>query len=263
MKRGRTLSLIVLVAILAAGTYYIATRHERFAVILRVPLSGVVALLALTVLGRAVEAHVLRLTARELGARIGVLESNLLAWTVLYWNYLPMRPGTGALAVYMKRKRGLLYSRFVAYLLGVNLMAMLSRGLLGLAVTAPICAAGGLTVLIPGAFAAMAAASIGVMLVPTGWHYEGDRWLLRALSQAGRAWHELRRRRGLLLRIGLWKALHIGVAWARFYLCFRFVGVAVAPAGTLVMALLGPVTAAVGIVPGAIGVREALIGGVT
>ena len=262
MKPRQLVSLIFLFVMLGAGICYIALHRERFAVIFTVPLSGMASVAALVVLSRAIEALVLRLTVRELKADIGILESHLLAWTTRYWNYLPMKPGTGALAVYMKRKRGLPYSQFLSYFLAVNLLTALSCGVLGLAVTVPMYLTRDLTPLIPTVFAGIVASSAGVMAVPTNWNYSGRSFVLRAVSQVGHAWHQMRRRRGLLVRIGLWKTAQGAVWAASLYLCSHLVGISDALPQAVVVALLRPVTMLISVTPGGLGIREALVGAV-
>jgi uncharacterized membrane protein YbhN (UPF0104 family) len=263
MKTKRAISLIVVLVVLTVGVWYIVSHRDRFAVILDVPASGVAAIALLLVLNRTLAAVVLRITFRGLGAEMGVLESNLLSWTTRYWNHLPMNPGTGALAVYMKHRRGVYYSQFVAYVLAVNLIAALSRGALGLVVTVPMWLRGNLTVIIPAVFAAMVAAAVGVMALPVRWAYTGRRRILRAISRAGHAWHEMRQKRRLLTQIAMWKTLQVGVILATSYLCFRLVDVDMAFSGILVITLLSPLAILLGFAPAGIGVREVLFGVVT
>ena len=261
-KPKQIAALIFLFVTLAVGVYYVALHHDRFAAILKVHPSGVALLVTLALLRWSIEASVLRLTVKELGTSVGSLESHFLVWTARYWNYLPMKPGTYALAVYMKRERGLTYSRFMAYLLAVNLVAIFSRGVLGLAVTVPIYLAGNVTLLIPALFATMVVLAVGAMAVPTRWTYSGQSLFLRTMSHVGYAWHHIRLSRGLLARIGLWTIAQSLVGIAYLSLCFRLVGIENSLREPLVAVLLTPVISLIGIVPGGLGVREALVGAV-
>ena len=259
MKPRQIVSLVVLLVIVGAGAYYIASHHERFAVIARVPLSGVVALAALAFLGWTTGAVLLRMTFAELGASVSSLESHLLVWTAQYWNYLPMKPGLYAQAVFMKRRRNLSYSRFVAYLLAMNLVASLSRGVLGVLITVPIWLKGELTPLVPAAFALVTGGCAALMVLPTRWQYGGRRRVLRTICRVGSAWHQIRSGR-LLVRIALWKTVQVLVQVAYLNLCFQFVGIEGALPQALIVVLLTPLSSLMGIVPGGLGVREALVG---
>ena len=120
--------------------------------------------------------------------------------------------------------------------------------------------AGRLTPLIPAVFAAAIAACGVVMAVPTLWEYEGDRFVLRALCQVGRGWHEIRGRTRLLLRIGRVSAAQVCVGTTAMYLSLSMVGVTDALPQALVIVLLNPLTTLTAIVPGNLGISEALVG---
>jgi len=259
MKPRQIVSLLVLLAVLSAGGYYIASHHERFAVIARVPASGVVALAALAFLGWSIGALLLRVTFGELGSSVSPLESHLLVWTAQYWNYLPMKPGLYAQAVFMKRRRDLSYSRFLAYVLAMNLVASLSRGVLGVLITVPIWLGGELTPLVPAAFAVVTGGCAALMALPTQWQYGGRRRVLRTICRVGSAWHQIRASR-VLACIALWKTAQVLVQVAYLNLCFQLVGIEGALPQALIVVLLTPLSSLAGLVPGGLGVREALVG---
>ena len=260
MKPRQIVSIVALLLVTAVGAYYVSHYRDSFARILHVPVAGVLALVVLALLAWYTRAAVLRLAMRELGAEISLLESNMLVWAAFYWNYLPMKPGIYAQAIHMKLRRGLPYSRFAAYLLASNLVGVLLRSTLGLLVTAPLAYQGRLTPIVPAVFGAAALACAAVMAVPTRWGYAGKHSILRALSRAVDAWHEFRKASGLLVRIGLWNLAQVAVSTAHIYLCLSMTSATHSLPLALVIVLVTPLNVLGAIVPGNLGINEALVG---
>jgi uncharacterized membrane protein YbhN (UPF0104 family) len=253
-------SAALLLLALGACAAYVYCRRESFRPILGVPLTGVLALAFLGVGQRTVEAIVLRMCVARMGTRMDIAESQVLCWATAYWNMLPAKPGTGALAVYLKREHGLPYSNFVAYLLAVNLLRVMTIGVVGAATAVPLWLFRGLTFVVPLVFTLMAGGCIVVIALPARWQYAGQNRILRAVSNTSRAWHEMRGRRRLLARIVLWKVAEVLLGAFSIYLCFRLIGVGIAPLQALTVMLLSTLGRFAGIIPGQLGVKEALIG---
>ncbi len=259
-RTGQIISLVALGVILALGAYYVSAHRERFAAILHVSPAGMLALACLTLATWSTQAFVLRAVTEELGAEISVYESHLLMWTARYWNYLPMRPGLYAQAVYMKLKGGLPYSRFLAYLIFANFVPVVVRSLAGLLLTAPMAIAGSLTPVIPLLFAAMLGGCAVLMAVPRTWAYSGSNVVLRALSRVGDAWHQLRGHRGLLARIAAWSVVQAVIGTCGLYLAYRLVGVPAGPGLVVTTVLISPITNVAAFIPAHLGASEALVG---
>jgi uncharacterized membrane protein YbhN (UPF0104 family) len=244
----------------AAGVLYIYARRERFAAIAGVPVVGIVALVAVGFCFRATEAVMLRDVLRELGSHLGVSESQLISWSIAYWNLLPLKPGTGGLGIYLKRRHGISFSDFGAYLLAVNLLRMAIRGTLGLGLSVPLCALHGLSPLVPSLFAGLLGACVAVMLLPLRWEYAGRHRLLRIASRASRSWHEMRGRHGLLARVAGWKLLESVLGATALFLCFRLTGTDIGFTEAFTVQLVASLSRLAAVVPAQLGVREALTG---
>jgi len=260
-KARQAVCVVVLLLIVVGGGLYIYWQRERFAVLLMVPVAGVAALLAARLCARSIEALTLRLVLTDMGRNVGVFESNALSWTTIYWNYLPMKAGTGAMAVYMKRRHGLPYGQFVVYAFTVQLVRMLGLGVIGLAASLPLLRAG-LPAWIPLLFAGAVIGTLAAAAVPVRWRYEGDRFVLRALWQMSHAWDLMRTRRGLLVRVAAWKAAQMLLNGFGVYLTFRLVGLEIGLGQAVIMFLLQSLTFLVPVVPAGLGIREALGGGI-
>lgn len=253
-------SLAFLALALLGGAAYVYLHRDRFGVILDVPLAAAAALLAGGVLFRSLEGVFLRMVVIRLGGKMDVPESQMLAWATGYWNLLPAKPGTGALAVYLKHRHGLPYSGFVAYLLTMNVLRMVVDAMLGLVASLPLCLWGGVTPVLPVAFGAVLAGCVVIIYLPTGWRYTGDNRVLRAISNTGRAWQRMRRMRGLLWRIGL---LRFGCGFAAglaMLVSFRAVGVGAGYLQAVAAMELSTFARFATLVPAQLGVREALTG---
>ncbi len=255
-------SAALLAVALSVGAWYIAAHRGRFAVLLTVPWPGIVALGTLTVTFRAGEAIVLRLAVRHLGVTLGIGESNLLAWATGYWNLLPAKPGTGALALYLKHRHDVYYSGFAAYVIGVNLLRLAAGALLGAAASLVFWARGELTPVFPLVFGSLLACCAVVMVAPSRWHYEGRSRILRALSNTGHAWHVMRSQRGLLLRISWLRVVECGLGASGTWLCFHLSGTPISVGQALVIMPVTMLVHIVTLIPGQVGVREALVGAV-
>ncbi len=262
MKRRTLASMLLLAVVLVVGAAFVYYKRDRFAVLLTVPLSGIVALVGIRLIGRGIEAFTMRRMLRGMGADMAPMESHLIAWAALYWNHMPMRAGTGALALYMKRRHGLAYSRFVVFVIAMQLVRILGLGLLGIGACVWIAATGHLPLWMPLLFGAVVAGSVAAMLVPVSWRYEGDRFLLRALSQISHAWDAMRGRLPLLVRIGAWKMVQATVVSAGTFVSFRLVGLQLSYPQSVVVLLVQSFATLVSIVPAGLGVNEALAGAV-
>jgi uncharacterized membrane protein YbhN (UPF0104 family) len=256
------ISAVLLAVALSIGAWYIVAHRARFAVLLTVPLPGIAALATLTVAFRAGEAIVLRLAVRHLGVSLGIGESNLLAWATGYWNLLPAKPGTGALALYLKHRHNVHYSGFAAYVIAVNLLRVAAGALVGAVASFVFWTRGQLPPILPVVFGSMLACCALVMVAPSRWHYEGRSRILRALSNTGHAWHVMRARRGLLLRISWLRAVECGLGASGTWLCFRLTGTPLSAGQALVLMPVSMLVHIVTLVPGQLGVREALAGAV-
>ncbi len=261
MKLRRMLPLIFLAFALSVGGAYVAAHRDRFAVLLQVPLAGVVALLAIGVVFRTSEAMVLRTVVRAFGAGVGAWECILLSWATAYWNLLPVKPGTGALGVYLKRRYGVPYSDFVAYLVAANLLRLGVTGLLGVVFGVALVFAEGLIPLVPAVFVVLLAAVFSVMLVPTRWEYGGPNAVLDGMSRTARAWHRLRAERALMARLGAWRLGQSALGALSIYLCFRLTGLDVGFLAAWTIKLVGSLARFATVVPAQFGVQEALLAG--
>ncbi|MFO7958046.1 MAG: lysylphosphatidylglycerol synthase domain-containing protein [Candidatus Brocadiia bacterium] len=259
-KLRQAASMTFLALALLGGAVYVYFHRDRFGVILDVPLAAAVALLAGGVLFRSLEGVFLRMVVIRLGGEMDVPESQMLAWATGYWNLLPAKPGTGALAIYLKHRHGLPYSGFLAYLLTMNVLRMVVDATLGLLASLPLCLWSGLTPVLPVAFGAVLAGCVVIIYLPTGWRYTGDNRVLRAIANTGRAWQRMRRMRGLLWRIGL---LRFGCGFAAalaMLVSFRAVGVGAGYLQAVAAMELSAFSRFATLVPAQLGVREALTG---
>jgi len=257
---GKWVSFALLLAACGVGAAYAYVRRDQFAVLLNVPLWGVLLRAVMGLVLRGVSARNLQVCTREMGSRLSLGESYLLSWATVYWNYIPVKPGTGALAVYLKKRHGLPYAAYASYVAVVNLLRFLLTGVLGFLITLPMSLLGELTWAVPAVFAALGMGAAVPFVAPSRWSYRGDGRLLRALSRFSDAWNEMRARRLLLLRVvGLQLAGRF-LGAATILLCFRLTGVPLSYLEAFVVGLLRALAGVAAIVPEQLVVREVLAG---
>lgn len=201
-----------------------------------------------------------QLWLREMGGEISLGRSYLLRWAVAYWNLLPVKPGTGALAYYLKKHHDVSYRDYGSWLVAKHAVRFLLTGLLGLGVTLPLSLWGGLSLVVPVLFGILLTGCLAGFLLPFHWAYEGNWALLKVLSRFSAAWSEMRGRRWLLVRVAVLSLAAKGIGWLSLWLCFRLTGVEITLLGALTVLLLRSLGRVAAVVPRQLVVREAITG---
>lgn len=252
------------VGVLAGFAWYLFSRREHFAGVLQISRLDVAALVALTGVAFLVISAQSYLLFRAAGVRFSFRENLLLSLATFFGNYLPMRLGTLTRARYLKVVHGLGYARFGS-VFGVRVvLTVVATGVMGLIGTLGLALTGGhLSIPLLALFLAFAVlpASILIWKAPSPPRQEGRAF--RALYDFAAGVAELRRRPSLSLQVLGLLMVQYAAAGARFYVAARAIGEDVSP---LLVGLLAPVASLANftaLTPGALGLREAVMGYVT
>ena len=249
---------LVLLALVASYLY----RH-RAALSDLPPLAASVWLLAflITAAGTGSSVCAVQDVLAAVGARTRWGEMFLLHNAAYLLNFLPAKPGTVLRATYLRSHYEFSFARFGVFALFLTLLTTLVTAAVGLA---SLLAVYGLERTADRLFAALLAACIAATLVLLFAPLPVPAWegrlggLLRELLASRRALLgaplTLLRPTVWLLVVYLLGALRLGVIYAGF-------GLDAHPGGLLLLGALGQLSMLASLTPGALGVRELLVGG--
>lgn len=211
-----------------------------------------VAIAALVVASLALRALANRLFFGGLGVRASLHDWFAVVAVTAFTNYLPLSAGLLAKAFFLKRVHALSYRHFAVGQAGLLLLVLATNGAAGLAALA-VARPDGLLGPVGAGFAAMIA-SAGLLFLPASVAHRLPAWLpwdAHATPAARRAWPAIGALQLAILgttAAGLWLAFAMGAAPASFAACLIFSAAIV-------------LTRIVSLTPGALGVREFLVGG--
>ena len=217
-------------------------------------------LLAAEMLVRGVE---FQFAVRLLNTRITGAESLSLSFATSLLNYAPMNAGTVLRARVLKRARDLSYTHYVALMSALILLSIIAGACLGILVLA--LGSGSLadnTDSLAVLFVAAIVLSVALLRVPAGWLRDRDGWIWTTIGAFLEGWRQLRsdpRSLGLLFLLAIAKLLLVS---ARFWICFGALQLPVDYLGSIMFAVVASLLVIVSITPGAVGVRELLIGAI-
>jgi uncharacterized membrane protein YbhN (UPF0104 family) len=171
----------------------------------------------------------------------------------------PMRGGTAAAAVYLRRAHGLDYPSFAAIYGGTGLLtALINSGLALLATLLPPLSCGSFHPVPAALSASLFIGCLGLCVWPPRFMNAKGRWTRKA-ADAAHAWRELTRRRSLLLKISLTFALVSILLACSFYCIYEALDARVSLFGALMISSLGNIANLAAITPGALGIYDAAV----
>lgn len=202
-----------------------------------------------------------QLLYRHLGAPVTTVEGMSLATVNSLANLLPFAGGMVAKGVYLKRKYGLGYTRFLSATIALFVMMVAASGAVGLLTLAyirgvlgreiPLLLVAGFLVMLLG----VAILWLPPALVPRG------RWAAR-FAQFLDGWRFMRRQPGLLIALLLLQLGLIVVLAGRYWTAFHLMSQPVSLSDCLLFAAATVLTQLVTITPDGLGIREGIVGGI-
>ncbi len=251
-------------AILVGFAYYIWVHRAEFGGVEQVSLADLALLVAIGLSTLFFAAAQMWVLLRASDIAIGLGECFTLGCAAGFGNYLPMRAGTLIRAHYLKSVHGLRYARFAGVTGLRSIITVIATGLLGLIGTLAVAFDGGhLSVPLLAGFFAMLVLPLLAWFIRVPERKEGVGRLRHMIHDFLQGMSLLRERPGASFWAFVWVILQELSMVARFYVATRATGTE--PALSLLL-LLSPVAALASyaaLTPGALGLREAAMGGAT
>jgi len=251
---------VIVVVFFAFCGYYVFANWSDFAFVTEISFPETAAG-ALLILGSfLVNAYQLNLFFKKFGLSLGFVELFSLTMGMLLGNLLiPMRGGTGGLALYLKKAHGLDFQAFAAIYGGTALLiGLINAGLATASLLALIWIHGFVHPALSLLSLCLFAICLYLILFPPPVKWK-DRGVLAPLFQAAHSWHLLTRDRTLLL-LSAGSLLIISLALTlAFYFIYRALGTPMSMYGVLVTSSLGNIANLVPLTPGSLGVFDAVV----
>jgi uncharacterized membrane protein YbhN (UPF0104 family) len=250
---------IVAAFVLLCG-HYVLAHWQDFAFVAAVSFPAIAAAGLLVLVSYVLNAYQLSLFLRNFKVSLGFVELMALTTGMLLGNLLiPMRGGTGALALYLKRVHNLDFGSFAAIYGGTAVLIALINS--GMAIAAlvllgwlhsfshPV-----LSIFVVGIFACCLYLSL--FPPPIRWKRSG---LLGLAFRAARSWHLLTRNRKLLLALALSFLAMSFALMSAFYLIYSALGMPLSASAVLITSSLGNIANLIPITPGSLGIFDAVM----
>ena len=204
-------------------------------------------------------AYQIGLFLKGLGLRLGAVELGALTMSMCLGNLVtPMRGGSAALAVYLKKVHNLDFSSFAVMFGGTGLLVTLINSALAL---------GGLAVLLVGfdyvqpvvsiLVASLFVVCLYLTLCPPALSRQGG--VLGFVSDAVNSWRFITRDRGLLIRLTVSFIAAALALTGSFWFIYRALGVPLSLPAVLITSSLGNIANLIGLTPGSIGIFDAVV----
>lgn len=248
------------IIIVTAFAYILWTHREDLSVLSNLSPKETLLLGAAILLGWYANSVQMRVLWRTDGLNVGAFESFVVVAATVFGNYLPARAGTAVRFHYLKKVHGygLLQSGGLAAVrtLVVVTVAGLVGGLVCLWLLMLGRAVAGVLILF---FAVLSIVAVVLLIVgPPVIKFQGrvGRWY-RELTETFR---QVQSGRTASVSVGLLTLVHLACLACRFYVSYAILGQTLLPAAAFLLAAVSVLSTFLAVTPGALGVREGLIG---
>ncbi len=205
-------------------------------------------------------AYQLSLCIKSFGLTPGRVEMVAITTAMLLGNFiLPMRGGSGALAVYLKKVYGLDFQAFAAIYGGTAvLIALINTGLALAGLVVLAWAHGFVNYSLSLFVVLLFAASVYLSIFPPPFAWKG-KGLFAPVLEAAHSWHVLTRNRQLLAHLILViLALSLTMA-GTFFFIYRALGMPLPLSAVVITSSMGNVAGLVPLTPGGLGIVDAVV----
>lgn len=250
----------IVAAFVLLCAHYVFGHWQDFAFVAAVSFPAIAAAGLLVLVSYILNAYQLSLFLNNFKVSLGVVELMALTTGMLLGNLLiPMRGGTGGLALYLKRVHHLDFGSFAAIYAGTALLIVLINS--GMAIAALIMLGWLhnfshplLSIFVVGIFACCLYLSL--FPPPIRWKRSG---LLGLAFRAARSWHLLTRNRRLLLALALSFLAMAFALMSAFYLIYYALGMPLSASAVLITSSLGNIANLIPITPGSLGIFDTVM----
>lgn len=256
----RWLKNILTVIILALLLWYLARHWEELKQLLKLSPKQLFMMYGLWFLVSLGSALVVRCLLKALKTETGFWDMVWLNNAALLLNYAPMKFGTLFRANYLKRHYGLAYAHFVAFFLYITFLMTATAAVIGLAVLVTIYGLTGYeNKILAGIFVIAIVGSLLFLLIPMPVP-TGQGWLSTNLRNFLSSRKQISNERKTVFIVALLLTVNFLLEALRIGIVYYSMGKSIHPGGYFILGALGYVVLFVGLTPGALGVREAVLG---
>lgn len=261
--RINKLSCIFLIISLIIFGWIVWNYRELFSLILEIEARYFIILAVLFVIVQLVNGYKVFMIVRFFGIRIQTIDWIGLPYMTSYLNYLPVNAGTGAMAIFLKKKYGLPYTKCVSISGTLLLLQMLCFSTAGLLLMGLIrINEGYVNPYAVGGFLFILLGVIGLGLLPIN-IVKGESRIANWIKSTLLGFDDLRRDYRLILRLMLNSYLQLALMGLIIYFTFMSLGLLVSYLDGLLLGVVTSVSKYQFLFPGLLGFREMFIASMT
>lgn len=194
------------------------------------------------------------------GLSLGFVELTAVTMGMCLGNLiLPMRGGTGGLAIYLKKVHGLNFREFAVMYGGTALLiALINAGLALIGLIVLYWSAGFFHTALSLFVAALFAVSLYLSIFPPPARWKGSGFR-GAVARSIHSWHSLTRNRRVLAKLAVSFLLVAVALTGSFYFIYRSLGAPLSALAVLITSSLGNIANLFAITPGSLGIFDAVV----
>jgi uncharacterized membrane protein YbhN (UPF0104 family) len=261
--RINKLSFIFLIISLIIFGWIVWNYRELFSLILEIEAGYFIILVVLFAIVQLVNGYKVFMIVRFFGIRIKPIDWIGLPYITSYLNYLPVNAGTGVMAIFLKKKYGLPYTKSVSISGTLLLLQMLCFSTAGLLLMGLIrISKGYVNGYAVGGFLFIFLGVIGLGLLPVR-IVKGESRIANWIKSALLGFDDLRRDYSLILRLMLNSYLQLALMGLIIYVTFMSLGLLVSYLDGLLLGVVTSVSKYQFLFPGLLGFREMFIASMT
>jgi uncharacterized membrane protein YbhN (UPF0104 family) len=254
---------IIGLAIVVGFVWYLYKNVDKYLQLLNLSIPGLVMLFLLSLAFPVINGLMNTYMFRGLGANLSHREGFLLTAAATLANQLPLPAGMITRGVYLKRQYGLSYTGYFSSQLALFICIVAIDGFIGLGILLDwlFFKNASVSLVLPAAYGLMVA-SIFIFWLPLE-HIRMPAAIRKWTDQALEGWMLFKKKPVLLWKLLGLQTIETLLLAIRYWLAFHMLSQNETVTQTLLFATASILTQLVNILPGGLGVREALVGGVS
>lgn len=259
-KRLRTWSSIAFVALMVViGAWYVHGHLDAFKKIFEIDLQSFAALSALCIVSIWISGLHVTVLVKIFGVDLRGWEAFGLSAVNTMANFYFTKAGMATKGVYLKRKHDFSYTHFLSTLAGAYVVSLVTYGVMGTTLYLWSVRHGGLKLQALVVFGALIAGGLLPLALPR-LHRSIGRFVPGRVQRVMEGWEEVRRHHWNLVVLAFLNAAYIVVGGFRLYVAYHAAGYAVKVLPCVIISTLQTITVIFTLTPGAVGIRQALVG---
>jgi uncharacterized membrane protein YbhN (UPF0104 family) len=259
LKIRKWLPIVFIIAALTIVAIYIVQNLEQLSGLFQVSLSTLLIMSLLSLLSSVGNGMINYFLYQKMGIPISFKNSFGLATINTLANHLPFSGGLIAKGVYLKKRFGLGYARYLSATGALFICFIATNGALGLVTLGIMSVFMGIE--IPGLLIAgfgVMVSSILLLWFPIRPRFFPEAWR-EHIEKIEEGWQIFQRERGLIIKLIFVQVLSILVVAARFLIAYSIFSQSIDYIECVMFSSATILTRLVSIVPGGIGVREGIV----